>query len=121
MGCDVIVLLWITTVGCLVIAGILGCITAWMLLKKKMPPLTVFCYTAVASFGTYFTVAFFDQTTGIPRLVLALIALPWAIGFGDGNAAYYISLACQGLITWMLSIVVWLIIRKVLKAGQPHL
>ncbi len=106
---------WLPVLGFLIVGGVLGSVTAWMLLVTKLPRYAVFFFSALASFGIYF--ALYNCSHAVFEVfppIRWLIVLPWGLGFGFGNAMGFIALACQGFITWILSLLTWWIIHKLI-------
>ena len=83
---------------CLLLAYGVGRFAAWLYLKKKFSILAAGFFAALLVFAVYVLAVM------PPYLGTFMIALPFAIGFGEGNAAYLIALFCQGLITWIFSL-----------------
>lgn len=86
---------------CLLIAYATGRIGAWLYLKKHYSVAAVCVVTALLVSAVYMIAVL------PPYFGTALVALPFAIGFGEGNTAYIIALVSQGLFTWVLSLLVF--------------
>ena len=82
---------------CLLIAYATGRIGAWLYLKKGYSTVAVYGCEVLLVLASYL-LAFLP-----PHFGTFLIALPFAIGFGSLKAGI-VALACQGLFTWLLSL-----------------
>ena len=100
--------------SCIIVGCVFGSVAAWVYYIKKFTAVLVHVFTALVSLSLYFFLSFIDEAMGLPIFLLALIALPWAIGFGEGNAAMQVALACQGLITCAVSTITFWMIRKIM-------
>ena len=86
---------------CLLLGYGVGRFAAWLYLKKHFSILAACGCAALLVFAAYYLAVL------PPYFGTAFVALPFAIGFGAGNAAGLIALACQGLITWIFSLLVF--------------
>jgi len=83
---------------CLLLAYGVGRFAAWLYLKKQFS-IVAACFCAALLVLALYVLAILP-----PYLGTFMVALPFMIGFGAGNAAYIIALVCQGLITWIFSL-----------------
>ena len=83
---------------CLLIAYATGRIGVWLYLKMHYSVAAVSVFTALLVSAVYVLAVL------PPYFGTALVALPFAIGFGSGKTAGIVALVCQGLVTWILSL-----------------
>lgn len=83
---------------CLLIGCGVGRVAAWLHLGKKMPRAIVAVLAAVLVAGIY------GMAASPPYFGTAIIILPFAIGFGAGNGAFFAALAGQALLTWIVAL-----------------
>ena len=99
---------------CFIIAYLTGRIGAWLYLKKRCPVLVVCAFTALIVLIVYLL------AIAPPNIGTVLVALPFAIGFGAGNAVYIIALVSQGLFTWILSLLFFWGICRLKKYDEEY-
>ena len=85
-------------VACLLIGCGAGRIAAWLHIGKRVPRAGIAILMPLLVAGAYGWAAM------PPYFGTALVALPFAVGFGSGKAAGIIVWACQGFMTWMFSL-----------------
>lgn len=99
---------------CLLIAYAVARIAAWLYFRKHLSIAAVFVCTALMVLGIYFL------TVLPPHFGTVFIALPFAIGFGEGTAALLVALFCQGLLTWILSLLFFWGICRLKKYDEEY-
>ena len=83
---------------CLLIGCGVGRLAAWLHLGKKMPWVIAAVLAAALVAGIY------GMAASPPYFGTAIIILPFAIGFGAGNGAFFAALAGQALLTWIVAL-----------------
>ena len=91
-------LILIFAATCLLIGCGVGRVAAWLHLGKKMPRAIVAVLAAALVAGIY------GMAASPPYFGTAIIILPFAIGFGEGNNAYLAALVGQGVLTWIVAL-----------------
>lgn len=84
--------------ACLLIGCGAGRVAAWLYLGKRVPRAAVVVLAAGLVAGAYGLAAM------PPHFGTAFIILPFAIGFGAGNGAFFAALAGQTLLTWIVAL-----------------
>lgn len=84
--------------ACLLIGCGAGRVAAWLHLGKRVPRAVVVALAAVLVAGAY------GLAVATPIFGIVFIVLPFAIGFGAGNGAFFVALAGQGVLTWIVAL-----------------
>lgn len=84
--------------ACLLIGCGAGRVAAWLYLGKRVLLAAVVGLAALLVAGAYLL------AVATPIVGVTSIALPFAIGFGMGEGAFFAALAGQGLVTWIVAL-----------------